>query len=507
MLIDVGPGETRIAHLEDSRLVELGFERASADAASEGIRRMEGSRVGDIVLGRVRRIQPGMEAAFVDIGEMRNGFLSAKHAAPQRAPVAEEHAERSPPPGIRALVHEGEARIVQIIKDPIGEKGARLSLCVSLPGRSLILLPEQTTRALSRRIIDEADRARLLSVLEEVAAVVGARHGFAIGLIARTAALEAEPAQLTAEAEALAGRWRAIKEMAGRMSPPALLARDLPPMVAVLRDVVDAETEAVVINDASCLAAAREDAVRLCPSLGQRLKLHGGPVPLFEAYGVEAQIEALAKPYACLGLGGWITLETTEALTAIDVNSGRFEASSLEETGFRTNLEAAAEIGRQLRLRGIGGLIIVDFIHMAEPAHIAAVEETLREALAKDRTPAQMTPMSPFGVVEITRKRVREPLSRLLQEHCPSCQGHGLTPSIATLANEALRGVCAAAGAGCPVEGLRLRASPDIAGWLLAREETVLAPLRARLARTIDVVADPALARARYAIETQAPVR
>jgi ribonuclease G len=501
VLIDVAPGETRIAFLEDGRLAEVTFERALPDEDGPAAPRRADSHLGNIHLGRVKRVQLGMQAAFVDIGQARNGFLSARDARRLRDYLGGTDPRPEPPP-INTLVHEGEDLLVQVIKDPIGEKGARVSAAPTLPGRLLILVPGQTVFALSRRILDEAERARLQSLIEEIGAAVELRHGMKFGFIMRTAAIGADRAALAEDAERLATRWRSLAELAARSKAPALIHRDLGVIARVLRDHVDTDTGDVVINDAAALAEAKCYASDVMPALAGRLVYHGEAEALFERYGVEAELEGLLTPRVALPSGGWITIESTEALTAIDVNSGSLETGCLEETGYRTNLAAATEIGRQLRLRGIGGLIVIDFIHMAEPGHVEAVLEALRGALALDRAPMQMTGMSVFGLVELTRKRVREPLSRLLTENCLPCGGQARIPTPATVAATMLRRLCVEARGARGARVFRIRTETAVAAWLEARRRIVIEPLQTRLGGRIEIEAATDLARDRFEILT-----
>lgn len=499
VLINIGPGETRVAIVEDGRLAELSYERAPADEDGlPGPRGIE-SHLGDIFLGRVQRVLPGVQAAFIDIGLSRAGFLSARDARRLRDYTGEDRRPEAPP--ITALVREGEAILVQVAKDPIGDKGARMTAGVTLAGRLLIFVPEHPLFALSRRITNEADRARLLEAVEALSRRGLERHGIKSGFIVRTAALEASGEELAEDAERLWAQWLQVRAAAGRREAPARLYRELGPVAKTLRDYVDRDTARVLIDDPMAFAEAKRYALEVLPALAERIVHYNETEALFEAHGIEAEIEALMSPRVALPSGGWITIETTEALTAIDVNSGSLETSCLEETGLRTNLDAAREIGRQLRLRGIGGLIVIDFIHMDDPSNVTALTEALGSALARDRTPVQMTPLSPFGLVEITRKRVREPLGRLLTGACTACAGHGRTKSAGTVANEALRRLAREARAQ-PGRSLRLRLAPEVAGWLTARAKSVLDPVRARLAVPIAIEPVRHFTRERYEIDT-----
>ena len=496
VLINVGPGETRVALLEDGRLSELHYERAPTDDdAGLAERRSCESRLGDIMLGRVQRVLPGVQAAFVDIGLPRAGFLSARDArrrnpcnpTPCAGEAGADEARCETPP-INTLVHEGETLLVQIIKDPIGDKGARLTTSVTLPGRLLVLVPQTPVVAMSRRITDCAARERLTALVSDLNQKALECHGIEGGFIVRSAAVEATCEELAEDAERLWAKWRAIEEMQGEARPPMTLHRDAGPIARTLRDHVDRDTTRILIDETAAFNAAVCIAREILPQLADRIGFFNGPQPLFEAYGIEAEIDTLLSARVPLASGGWITVETTEALTAIDVNSGRLSAGCLEDTGFQTNLAAAVEIGRQLRLREIGGLIVVDFIHMESPDNIRAVEAALEQALTCDRTPVAIGPMSPFGLVEITRKRVREPLGRFLTAACGACSGRGRVKSAGTVANEAFRKLLAQARYEC-APAWKIRVASDVAGWMFARRQSALAPLKARLGA--DVCVEP----------------
>jgi ribonuclease G len=392
-------------------------------------------------------------------------------------------------------VREGENILVQVIKDPISDKGARLSCNVTLPGRHLVLVPMQTEITLSRRITDEADRERLTATMTQIMESGGRER---MGVILRTAALKAPVEELAADVDALADLWRAI-QVRGRMAnKPGVLHRDLDAVQRCLRDVVDENTYRVLIDCPLALGAARAYVERVMPHAAAKITPYRRPQPLFDLYGVEQQIETLLQPRAGLPSGGWITIETTEALTAVDVNSGSYTSGEgLEATSVYTNLEAAAEIGRQLRLRGIGGVIVVDFIHMADPANVQKVLDTLSASLAEDRVPTQMSGMSEFGLVEITRKRLRDPLAKLLTEHCGACRGASRVRTVATVANEALRRVAREARAN-PGRRLIAYAAPDVVAWVDGLGEETKRVVRLRLGAEVRWVARPEFARETY---------
>lgn len=492
VLINVGAGETRVAVLENGRPTELVLERTMADATAR-TGRAGHSIIGNIFLGRVMRVLPGMQAAFVDVGLEKSGFLGAREA---RCLCELTGLEEGRVPPISSCVHEGQRILVQAVKDPINDKGARLSANVTLPGRLLVLVPNQSGVVLSRRIEDEDERARLTELVEsmverfEASGVTGEPAGFII----RTAAIGATESEIATDARALAEEWLKVRAVAADAEPPSLIFHDLDPVSQTLRDHVGLETERVVIDDADALAEARRYAQKAMPHALERLNFFNGPGDLFEHFNVEAEIETALSDRVPLASGGWITIETTEALTAIDVNSGSYTAATgLEETSIRINLEAAEEIVSQLRLRGTGGLIVIDFIHMEKPENIDAVTQALNNAFAKDRVPTQVSGMSEFGLVEMTRKRVREPLDKLLTE--PLAPGRrDRQKTCATVANEILRRAMAD-GRSNPGKKLVARAAPEVVDWLVRGNPQLLERLEQKRPGQLTLIADPAFSR------------
>jgi len=466
--------------VEDGRLYELFLERLIGNDDGE-LRRRGGERsghslIGNIILGRVQRVLPGMQAAFVDIGNDRAGFLGAREA---RCLAGLLGFDDDRAPKIGDCVREGEEIIVQVIKDPIGEKGARLSANVTIPGRLLVLVPNQSGIALSRRITDEAERARLTGICETMLAE-GGKLAEGAGYIVRSAAIGAPLADLREDAERLAQTWQPVMERRRNARVPSTLYQDLDPIERTMRDEVDARTARVVIDDRQALEAARAYCRRAMPETEAKLELFTGPGMLFDMYDLEDEIESLSRPRVPLPSGGWITVEGTEALTAIDVNSGRFtEATGLEETSLKVNLEASHEIGRQLRLRGVGGLVVVDFIHLNEPENIQKVLDALNVSLSTDCTPTQISGMSEFGLVEITRKRIRDPLVKLWTDHCSACEGTGRRRTVESIGLEIIRRVEQEAAA-TPGKAVMVRTTPDVMRWFLAHEDEIRTGLARR---------------------------
>jgi ribonuclease G len=505
VLINAGAGEIRVAIVEDGRLQELFLERTigldDGPLRKRGGGRSGHSLIGHIILGRVQRVLPGMQAAFVDIGLDRAGFLGAREAR-CLADLPGFDDERAPK--ISDCVHEGEEIVVQVVKDPIGEKGARLSANVTVPGRLLVMVPNQAGIALSRRIDDEAERTRLTALGETM---IKESNGALIpgaGYILRSAAIDASLADLKEDAERLAEAWRPVMAKRQSAGAPATLYHDLDPVERTMRDEVDSLTSRVLIDDRESADAARAYCRRAMPDAESKIELFAGPGMLFDLYDIEDEIERLLSPRVPLPSGGWITIEGTEALTAIDVNSGSFTASTgLEETSLKVNLEAADEIGRQLCLRGVGGLIVIDFIHLNEQANIQKVLDVLTTSLARDRTPTQISGMSEFGLVEITRKRIRDPLVKLMSECCRPCQGHGRTRTRDSVALEVIRRIERQAQA-APGKTVVVRAAPEIVKWLEMHDEEVRPALARRGAARVTLEPREEYKREGFDVGTQA---
>jgi ribonuclease G len=480
VLINAGAGEIRVAIVEDGKLQELFLERTLG--LDEGAPRKKGSRsghslIGNIVLGRVQRVLPGMQAAFVDVGLDRAGFLGAREA---RCLADLPGFEDDRAPKITDCVQEGEAIVVQVVKDPIGEKGARLSANVTVPGRLLVMVPNQPGIALSRRIEDETERARLIAMGEQMIAESNGALVTGAGYIVRSAGIGATLSDFKEDAERLAEAWRPVMTRRQSAEAPATLYHDLDPVERTMRDEVDAATDRVLIDDREAFEAARAYCRRAMPDAEEKIELFDGPGMLFDLYDLEDEIERLTNTRVPLPSGAWITIEGTEALTAIDVNSGSYTAATgLEETSLRVNLEAAHEIGRQLCLRGIGGLIVIDFIHLNGADNIQAVLDVLTASLAKDRTPTQISAMSEFGLVEITRTRIRDPLVKLMTEGCRPCEGHGRRRTRDAVALEVIRQIERQANA-APGKLIVVRASPEIVRWLESHGEEVKPALARR---------------------------
>jgi ribonuclease G len=463
ILCTVAPGETRIALIEAGRAVEIFIERH----ASPGV-------VGNIYLGRVSRMLTGMEAAFVEIGLDRAGFLGLR-----RRPAADD--EEEPPPPV--TVHEGESVIVQVQRASQGGKGAGLTLNLTLPGRYLVYAPRQDGIKISRRITDEAERARLADIMEGIA---DAGEGF----ILRTAAAGAAMVDLENDAAYLRELWAEVEESSGDAEAPALIFSEPDPIVRALRDRADESLRRIVIDDAGAFAAAKRYAERFLPMIEPLLEHDTDEEPLFERYGVEEAIDLALSPKVELACGGDVMIETTHALSAIDVNSGRHTGgANLAETILETNLEAAVEIARQVRLRNLAGLIVIDFIHMETEEHQARVLAAFEGALAGDPAFGRSTGFSDLGLVEISRRRGREPLAEMMTGACGRCQGSGSTLSPLALAYCILRDAALEAKLG-PGGAITIIARPLVIEALRGAAGAALAALEDALGREVALEAD-----------------
>jgi ribonuclease G len=417
ILINVTPQETRVALTEQGAVHELHIERAS----SRGL-------VGNIYLGRVCRVLPGMQSAFVEISLPRAAFL---HVADIWTVRNGNGVERP----IEKILTEGQTLLVQVVKDPIGSKGARLSTQVSIAGRLLVYLPQDPHIGISQRIEDEVEREQLR---ERVHALIP--PGETGGFIVRTVAEQATDAELTADIEYLVTLWKQIQQSATSAAPQALLYQDLSLSTRVLRDLVSDSTERIIVDSHETFEKLRDFAERYTHQALPILEHYTGERPLFDLFAVEDEIEKALARRVDLKSGGYVILDQTEALTTIDVNTGGFVSGrSFDDTIFKTNLEASQAIARQLRLRNLGGIIVVDFIDMDSAEHRDAVLAEFRKALSRDRTRVTVNGFSQLGLVEMTRKRTRESLAHVLCEPCPVCLGRGELKTAQTICYDILR--------------------------------------------------------------------
>jgi ribonuclease G len=423
ILINWAPQETRVAIVENGAVQELHLERA-----------LERGLVGNIYAGRVARVLPGMQSAFVDIGLERAAFL---HVADLHR---DEPAGRDapPPPPIERQVFDGQSLMVQVIKDPIGTKGARLSTQISIAGRLLVYLPQDERIGISQKIGSHELREQLRA---RVQALVGERgNGGGGGFILRTNAEEAGDAELAEDIDYLRKTWNAVRERAFKAPPGTLLHQDLSLVQRVLRDLSNDRTQSVRIDSKQQHDLLREFGEQYTPSSVGKLGHYAGERPIFDLYGIDQEIERALARRVDLKSGGYLIIDQTEALTTIDVNTGGYVGvRSFDDTIFKTNLEAAQVIARQLRLRNLGGIIIIDFIDMDSEEHRNAVLNEFRKALARDRTRMTVNGFTQLGLVEMTRKRTRESLAHVLCEPCSTCQGRGELKTAQTVCYQILR--------------------------------------------------------------------
>ncbi len=492
LLVNATPPETRVALLEDGRVVEVLHER-----------RQRQGLVGNVYLGRVHRVLPGMEAAFISIGLERDAFLYVEDVLPpaldgngnSNDDPSVAPAERADRPRIDSLLREGQEFVVQVTKDPLAGKGPRVTANLSLPGRTLVYLPGVREIGISRRITDEAERDRLRGVLEALPS-----EG---GFIARTAAQGAPASEFTADHRYLTDLADRIARKAENSGAPALLHRELDLPLRAVRDLVTSEFDSIRVDDAETHSRLSEFLEAVAPALVYRLELHRGPEPIFDAFGVESEIENALKSRVPLPSGGSIVIHQTEALVAIDINTGKYVGKEdLEETVFATNLEAIPEVARQIRLRDLGGLLVVDFIDMLDAGHRHEVFERFEAELAKDRARFRMLPVSEFGLIEITRQRSRGNLEKLLTRFCPDCGGSGRVKTDLTVALELRRALLAPNQTFVAGETVRVRVRPSLARFLAEEEVGLLSDVERELSVRVVTVPDETLPPARYEIES-----
>ena len=475
VLINASSVLTRVARVDEGELIDLAIEPAS--------RR---SPVGNIYLGHVLNVVPGLRAAFVGVGLERDGFLSADDAR-QLGDAIDDDAPLQP---INELVREGDAVLVQVARDAFENKGARLTSTISFPGRTLIYSPHRSGVALSRRIVDENERNRLADALE------GMLDDYE-GVIVRTNAEGAALDELSVELDALRQLWRDVSYQAERCEAPAIVHADLGLVARAIRDYVTSPETTVLIDDAAALADAKAYAQTVMPGLVDRMLLHTGAGNLFDRHDVEDQVAEVMEPHVALPGGGRITIESTAALTAIDVDSGGRSRDNPEEAAAQTNIEAADEVGRQLRLRGIGGAIVIDFIQMRRRANADRVVEALQDVLHDDPAPTDVGTLSRFGLLEMTRRRAGPPLSEIVSRHCPTCDGLGRIGSAEAIADHALA-LAEREVENMPGGSLTIVAAPDVISVIENVANTDV--LGQRLGCTLLLRGDKALARDHFDI-------
>ncbi len=478
ILINVTPQETRVAMLEQGVVQELHMERASA----RGL-------VGNVYLGRVARVLPGMQSAFIEIGLERAAFL---HIADIWEHRQNGHGGERP---IERILHEGQSLLVQVIKDPIGTKGARLSTQISLAGRLLVYLPQDSHIGISQRIDDEAERESLRERLQHLLP-----EGMTGGFIIRTMAETASEREMQADIEYLTKLWSDLDGRSHEAAPASLLYQDLNLAQRVLRDMSTDETARILVDSRETCLRMIDFARQYTPALVERIHHYAGERPLYDLHAVEDEIEKALARRVDLKSGGYLIFDQTEAMTTVDVNTGGFVGGrNFDDTIFKTNLEAAQVIARQLRMRNLGGIIILDFIDMENADHRHAVLAELNRALEKDRTRLTVNGFTQLGLVEMTRKRTRESLAHVLCEPCPTCQGRGALKTAQTICYEILREIVREAKQFNARE-FRILASQSVIDMFLDEESQSLAQLGDFIGKPISLQVETVYTQEQYDI-------
>ena len=489
LVINVTEHETRVALLEDGTIVELFVDRKD-----------ESNIAGNIYKGRVQRVLPGMQAAFVDIGLNQAAFIHVRdvigevhqeyerffleneeEAEPVRdAPISEEKPNGNSAKSllIEEMLSEGQEILVQVSKSPLGSKGARVTSHVSLPGRFLVLMPTSEHIGISRRIEDETERKRLKNTILEL-------KNDTFGYIARTVSEGLPGEKIYYEMNFLKNLWEKIQDKYRRLSAPALLHQELSVVLRAVRDLFTHEADKLVIDSRLGYESVLSFLDEFMPNLKDSIELYEGSEPIFDAYNLEGDISRALKKKVWLKSGGYIVLENCEALVAIDVNTGRYVGKhNLEETILKTNLEAVKEIAYQIRLRDLGGIIIIDFIDMEKVSNQEKVFNALKEAFKKDRSKTHVLPISELGLVQMTRKRIRKPLNRMLCEPCFYCEGEGYLMSRQSICYNIYREVIRDSG-DIPGKRLTLMVNPEIAERLHGEENHIILSLEQALGKSI----------------------
>jgi len=416
ILMNVTPTETRVGVVENGVLQEIFIEREN----HRGL-------VGNIYKGKVVRVLPGMQAAFVDIGLERAAFIHA-------AEIGDGDANAP----INQLVHQGQSLVVQVTKDPIGTKGARLTTQLSIPSRYLVFMPGSVHVGISQKIEENGERDRLKQLVKDSMEVEGLTGE--AGFILRTAAEGVGEEEIGADTSYLRRLWRKLQERIDENKSPSLVYDELPLSLRTIRDLSRPETSKLLIDSRETFQKIEQFCQQYVPEVAEKIEYYPGPRPIFDLYSVEDEIQRALERKVPLKSGGYLVVDQTEAMTTIDVNTGGFVGRrNLEETIFKTNLEAATAIGRQVRLRNLGGIIILDFIDMTDTEHQRQVLRMLEKVLEKDHTKTKISGVSELGLVEMTRKRTRESLEHMLMETCSACDGRGVVKTAETICYEIFR--------------------------------------------------------------------
>ncbi len=490
MIVSSNGHETMVAILEDDLVAEIFVERER----QRGV-------VGNVYKGRVSKVLPGMQSSFIEIGLERDGFLYVAEVvdtleefdkleagdeddkgAPRRDDVRQQAK-------IEDLLKEGQEILVQVVKEPLGTKGARLTSHVTMPGRFLVFMPTVDHIGVSRKIESRDERSRLRGIVREFREA----HGFTGGVIIRTAAAGRPKEDIVSDLDAFHAIWTGIRQKMESSRAPAVVYQEQSLVSKLLRDLLTEDFQAIKIDNAQEYQRVLDLVHRILPSLAPRVKHYSKPFPIFDEYGVQAEIDKALKSKVWLKSGGSIVINQTEALVAIDVNTGRYvgkkTSGRLEDTIVKTNLEAVKEIVRQVRLRDLGGIIVLDFIDMEEKKNRQKVLQAVEQELKKDRSPSKALQVSDFGLVIITRKRVKQSLERVMTEPCPYCSGTGTIKSTSTICYEILSEV-KKIGPDLNGHRLLLRVNPDIARALKEEEREVLRDLRSSLGKDVTIKPD-----------------
>jgi ribonuclease G len=480
ILVNVTPMEARVAVVENGAAQDIHIERQ----ASRGI-------VGNIYAGRVLRVMPGMQAAFVDIGIERSAFI---HLADVLGSGSRSLAEER----VADHLREGQLLTVQVLKDPLGQKGARLTTQLSVSTRYLVYMPQSDHVGVSQRIEDPEERGRLQQVL--ASALDGESMQGEGGYILRTVAEGAGEAEIGADLRFLKRLWDVVVRRAQAAREPQLLYEDLPLQLRTVRDLAKPGIQRILIDSQENYVALREFCIKYMPEIADLVEHYDGERPILDLYGIEEDIQRALDRVVPLKSGGHLVIDQTEAMTTIDVNTGSFVGRrNQDETIFKTNLEAATALARQLRLRNLGGIIIVDFIDMRDPEHRRQVHRALEKAMARDPARNKITGVSELGLVEMTRKRTRESLERLLCEECPSCSGRGVLKTAETLCYEIFREILRDARA-YETGGLMVIAAQAVVDRLLDEESANVGDLESFIGRSISFRAEPDYAQEQFDI-------
>ncbi len=494
IIVNAGREETRVALIENGIVTEIYIDRAK----DRGI-------AGNIYKGKVVKVLPGMQAAFVDIGLEKSAFLyvgDVFDSASEYAPMMEDEGieleieprrRRQQSSSIEDLVQEGQDIVVQVSKEPISTKGARATTYISLPGRHLVMMPGVNHIGVSRRIENVEERRRLREIVSSL-------RKPNTGYIVRTASEGMSEEDLSADVEFLSRLWESIMRRKERSSAPALLHNELDLVFRVIRDAFTDEVDRMVIDSEEEYRRVKEFVESYIPQIARRVKLYEEDEPIFEHYGVEIEISRALGRKVWLKSGGYIIIDQTEALTTIDVNTGRYVGKrTLEDTILKTNLEAVREIAYQLRLRNIGGIIILDFIDMEREDNRRKVYSALQEALSRDKAKTTISTISPLGLIEMTRKRVRESLGRILCEPCPYCDGRGYVKSSRTVCYEVLREI-RKAFAGAEEKKALVTVNSSVADMLYDEERHAVEAVEKDFGKKVVIKADPNLHQEQYEV-------